>query len=123
MVTDQRKFKRTPIKMNLEVSSLFKQDNIQVKNLNAPIEIIDISKEGIGFNSSSILPVGFYFNCRLQFPEIKSINNAINCVVQIIREKALDNGMINYGCIYIGMPAVYDNIFNQLENNYEEDHR
>ena len=46
---EQRRSKRIPTKMNLEVSSLFKQDNVKVNNINAPIEVIDISKDGIGF--------------------------------------------------------------------------
>ena len=41
---EQRRSKRIPTKMNLEVSSLFKQDNVKVNNINAPIEVIDISK-------------------------------------------------------------------------------
>lgn len=36
---EQRRSKRIPIKMDLEVSSVFKQDNVQVTNINAPIEI------------------------------------------------------------------------------------
>ena len=64
---EQRRSKRIPTKMNLEVSSLFKQDNVKVNNINAPIEVIDISKDGIGFLSSSMLPIGFYFNARLEF--------------------------------------------------------
>ena len=43
---EQRRSKRIPTKMNLEVSSLFKQDNVKVNNINAPIEVIDISKDG-----------------------------------------------------------------------------
>lgn len=62
---EQRRSKRIPTKMNLEVSSLFKQDNVKVNNINAPIEVIDISKDGIGFLSSSMLPIGFYFNCQI----------------------------------------------------------
>jgi hypothetical protein len=66
--------------MNLEVSDIFKQDNVKVSNINAPVEIVDISRDGIGFVTKSVLPIGFYFNSRLEF---KSSNNAINCVIQI----------------------------------------
>ena len=37
---EQRRSKRIPTKMNLEVSSLFKQDNVKVNNINAQIEVI-----------------------------------------------------------------------------------
>lgn len=78
---EQRRSKRIPTKMNLEVSSLFKQDNVKVNNINAPIEVIDISKDGIGFLSSSMLPIGFYFNARLEF---EKHDRCLNCVVRII---------------------------------------
>ncbi len=120
-MVEQRKFKRTPISMDLEVSSVFKQDNVKVSNINAPIEVVDISREGIGFNSASILPIGYYFNARLQFSRIESINNAINCVVQIIREKKQSDGTTNYGCIFVGMPTVFDYFFKEVEEKYGSD--
>ncbi len=60
--TDNRRGKRIPVVMHLEISSVFKQNNVHVNNINAPIEVIDISKYGIGFVSKSILPIGFYFD-------------------------------------------------------------
>ena len=48
MGAEKRRSKRIPITMHLEVSSLFKQDNVHVKNINAPVEITDISRNGIG---------------------------------------------------------------------------
>lgn len=53
---DMRKEKRWPAKLELEITSLFKQDNVKVENINAPIHVFDISKAGIGFTSKSILP-------------------------------------------------------------------
>lgn len=41
-MTEQRRNIRIPVKMNLEVSDIFKQDNVKVSNINAPIEVIDI---------------------------------------------------------------------------------
>ena len=50
---EQRRSRRMPIRLKLTVSSLFKQDNVQVKDLDAEIEVIDISRTGIGFISKS----------------------------------------------------------------------
>ena len=54
---EMRREKRWPAKLNLEISNLFKQDHVKVENINAPIEVIDVSKAGIGFRSASVLPM------------------------------------------------------------------
>ena len=56
---ENRRSQRVPAIMHLQVSSVFKQNNVHVNNLNAPIEVIDISKYGMGFVTKSILPIGF----------------------------------------------------------------
>ena len=81
---EQRRSKRIPTKMNLEVSSLFKQDNVKVNNINAPIEVIDISKDGIGFLSSSMLPIGFYFNARLELLCVLFVRRSMQMVFSIM---------------------------------------
>lgn len=116
VMIEQRRSKRIPIKMDLEVSSVFKQDNVQVTNINAPIEIKDISKNGIGFVSASMLPIGFYFNSRLEFEKQDCY---LNCVVQIIRQEQLENGEFSYGCEFVGMASVLDYIFEEIEKSVE----
>ena len=48
---EKRRDKRFNVKLELVISSLFKQDNICVENIDAPITVVDISKGGIGFHS------------------------------------------------------------------------
>ena len=62
---EKRKAERLPVDLILGVSELFKQDNEVIKNVNAPIEVVDISRRGIGFHSESDLPLEFYFNARI----------------------------------------------------------
>lgn len=113
-MVEQRKYVRVPVKLDLEVSEIFKQDNVRVSNLNAPIEVIDISRNGLGFITKSILPIGFYFNARLEFSDE---TKAINCVVRIIRQKEDADGTNHYGCEFVGMPTVFDYIFEELEED------
>ncbi|MCX4327037.1 MAG: PilZ domain-containing protein [Lachnospiraceae bacterium] len=113
--TDNRRGKRIPVVMHLEISSVFKQNNVHVNNINAPIEVIDISKYGIGFVSKSILPIGFYFDSRLKFEDGR---DSINCVVRIVRRKQYDDGSAVYGCEFVGMSPVFDYIFDDTERNY-----
>ena len=104
---EMRREKRWPAKLKLEISSLFKQDNVKVENINAPIEIIDVSKAGIGFKSESILPVGYYFNARLEL----GVGSALNCVVRILRQQDKDDYFI-YGCEIIGAASIMDYVIN-----------
>lgn len=101
--------------MHLEVSSIFKQDNVRVNNIKAPIEVIDISKNGIGFISESVLPIGFYFNSRLEF---EKQDKSLNCVVRIVRQIELADGKYNYGCEFVGMASVFDYIFEEVERSH-----
>ncbi len=112
MDVEQRRAKRVPVSMKLEVSSLFKQDNIKVSNINAPITVENVSKSGIGFTTASILPIGYYFNARLEFA---AENNALNCVVCIVRQSKTENGNYFYGCEFVGMSPVFDYIFEEIE--------
>lgn len=106
---EKRKNIRYFAKLNLEVSSLFKQDNIKVENLNAPITVTDISKGGIGFRSTSTLPLGYYFNACLQLNECD--DSKLFCVVKIIRVNRLDDTMTAYGCEFVGMAPVLSYLF------------
>lgn len=115
---EQRRSKRIPVTINLEVSEIFKQDNVRVSNLSAPIEVVDISKNGIGFVSESILPIGFYFNSQLTFEKQEK---SLNCVVQIVRQVELGDGKYNYGCEFVGMASVFDYIFEEIEESYSQE--
>lgn len=112
---ETRRSKRIPIGMHLEVSSIFKQNNVHVSNINAPIDVVDISKHGIGFVSKSVLPIGFYFDSRLHF---KDKNNSIKCVIRIVRRKKREDGLTLYGCEFVGMSPVFDYIFDDVEKEY-----
>lgn len=111
---EQRRAKRVPVSLKLEVSSLFKQDNVKVSNINAPIEVQNISKSGIGFSTDSTLPVGYYFNARLEFSKEDEV---LNCVVRIVRYDKTEDGKNFYGCEFVGMSSVFDYIFEGIEKN------
>lgn len=109
---DMRREKRWPAQLKLEISSLFKQDNVKVENINAPIEVFDISKAGIGFKSKSVLPIGYYFNAKLVLGE----KDTLHCVVRIIRQQPdrSSDGEESYiyGCELVGTASIMDYVFN-----------
>ena len=104
---EMRREKRWPAKLHLEICSLFKQDHVEIENINAPIEVTDISKAGIGFKSASVMPIGYYFNARLVLAE----KDALNCVVRIIRQQKQEDGYI-YGCEIVGTASIMDYVIN-----------
>ena len=110
---EKRKSNRTKVDLKLNVSSLFKQNNIEIANVDSPIEVLDISKSGIGFISKSVLPLDFYFNAALH---LGSDNDILYCVVKIVRCEPLFKDEYNYGCEFVGMAPILDYIFDELQD-------
>ena len=103
---EKRKNVRLPIKLKLEVSNLF--------NLDAEIEVFDISKAGIGFMSLSKLPVNYYFNATIEFENREEV---ILSVVKILYVTPIGNAGYRYGCEFVGLPSMYDYIFEEYAQN------
>lgn len=115
---EKRRDKRFPVfSMKLEISSLFKQDNQIIKDIDAPISVHDISKGGIGFLTKSDLPLNFYFNSCIQLGEEDA---KLYCVVKIIRREVRSDGDIMYGCELVGLAPVFSYIFDEYEKKLEE---
>lgn len=115
---EKRRTKRLPITLNLEVSSLFRQDNVSVDNLNAPIEVFNISKGGIGFVSMCNLPEDYYFNAKL---ELGNPLSSLYAVIKIIRQQPEDNDHYIYGAEFVGMPSVLFYIFDEYEEKLKQE--
>ncbi len=113
---ERRRAKRMPITLSLEINHLYKQDNVQVSNLHAPIDVMDISKTGIGFKSKSILPIGYYFNANMNLGN----EDTLHCVVQIIRSQPVEDGITVYGCQFVGMADVLSYVFDEYDENLKK---
>lgn len=111
---EKRKNVRLPIKLKLEVSNLFKQDGVKIENLDAEIEVFDISKAGIGFMSLSKLPVNYYFNATIEFENREEV---ILSVVKILYVTPIGNAGYRYGCEFVGLPSMCDYIFEEYAQN------
>ena len=114
---EKRRAERLPIDLFLGISELFKQDNEVIKDAFAPIEVVNISRGGIGFVSTGLFPIGYYFNARIQLSDDK--NSAFYCVIKIIRASETDGGIM-YGCEFVGFPSVLDYIFDEFEKKIAE---
>lgn len=109
---ERRRAKRLPIKLSLDIINLYKQDNVLVNNINAPIEVVNISKTGIGFRSTSILPEGYYFNASIAIEN----GDTLHSVIKIVRSQPEDDKYTMYGCEFVGMATVLSYIFDDFEN-------
>lgn len=113
---EKRRYKRLPIDLTLEVSEVFKQDHDIIENLDAQINIFDISKAGIGFTTSTFIPEGYYFNATII---LENSNQKILTVVKILYRRELDNGMYRYGCEFTGLAGIFDSLFSDYEKFIE----
>ena len=104
--------------LTLEISSLFKQDSEKIEGLDAPIHVTDISKGGIGFISTSDLPLDYYFNACIQ---LGSEDAKLFTVIKLLRKEFLEDGNILYGCELVGLAPVLTYIFEDYENKLREE--
>lgn len=99
---DRRRHKRLPIKMTLNINMLFKQDNEIINNISEEIEVINISKTGLGFYCEDNLPLGYYFDAKI---ELDNEKNYFYCVIKIIRKEPMDDGYL-FGCEFVGLAEI-----------------
>lgn len=113
---EKRKSKRIDVDMTLKISDLFKQDNVKIENISAPIKVTNISKSGIGFETSALLPINYYFNTKLTLGKESSV---LYTVVQIVRVEAKDDVMY-YGAKFIGLAPILDIIFEDYNPGWDD---
>lgn len=115
-MAEKRRYKRLPLKLTLEVSSLFNQSE-KLSIGNAEFNVFNISKSGIGFTTTTQLPLNYYFNAKIEFNGVK---DKLRYVVKIIRTEQLENGEYLYGCEFVGLAHIYDYLFDQYEAQIDE---
>lgn len=114
---EKRRYRRLPISLKLEVSEVFKQDNKVIHDLNAEIEVFDISKNGIGFTTTTLIPEGYYFNATMT---LQSSDQKLMTVVKILHRSELPDNRYRYGCEFTGMAGIFDFVFNDYEKMIDE---
>lgn len=113
---DKRRAKRLPIKLDLTISDLFCQDNVKANIAEADIEVFDVSTRGIGFYSTSVLPLNFYFNAKIVLGDD---DNLVYTVVKIVRVQKNGDSFI-YGCEFVGLPEILHPAFQKYEESIQQ---
>jgi len=102
-VEDRRRATRKTHHAVIIVDELYNQEEVIKKNQEIPIEIIDISKGGIGFNAKEEMPLDYYFNARIDLGK----SNQFYSVIRIVRKDSLENDEgFRYGCEFIGLSDI-----------------
>jgi len=109
---ERRRHKRLPLKLELKISSLFRQDYEIIDDINEGIEVRDISKAGIGFFCTHELPLNYYFDAKIQLTPDSHFYE----VVKIIRLEKLEKGYF-VGCEFVGLA----DILSMRVDMYEEE--
>ena len=113
---ERRKSKRLNVDMSLVISDIFKRDNVKIENINAAITVTNVSKLGIGFETEATLPIGYYFNAKIDFG---NSNSSLYTVVRIARSEDIQNG-IYYGCEFVGLAPILDMIFEDYNPGWDD---
>lgn len=94
---DRRKNKRTELRSTLIMKRLDDQTNQEVV-----IDIMDVSKSGIGFTCHTPLKIGAVYESYLTI----WTKEVIHAFVQIVRIELAGKDTYNYGATFVGMPEM-----------------
>lgn len=104
---ERRKHKRLPLNLTLEICKLYKQDHVNVNGINVNLEVLNISKSGIGFITHKDLPLDYYFDSKIELNH----EDFFYTVIKIIRKEVHENETFVYGAQFIGLaPFLADKI-------------
>ncbi len=95
-MTERRQSKRTELDSKLIIKRLDGQEEKETQ-----IDIVDVSKSGIGFFCKEILGIGNVYEAYLKI----WTQEVIHAFLQIVRIELEEDGY-SYGAIFIGMPEM-----------------
>lgn len=93
---EKRKHKRLDLDVSIELERLDEDGITTLKYTH--VNVVDLSKSGIGFLSKQELEVGTYYDTKIQI----WTKEVINAVIEIVRREKMNDGY-RYGCVFIGM--------------------
>ena len=115
---DRRKSKRTKLVSRLIVKRLDSRDGGEVE-----IDIVDVSKDGVGFTAARDLKIGAVYEGFLTI----WTHEVIHAFLQIVRIELLEDGDENkkygYGARFVGMPEMEANrieVYQTVEETMHE---
>lgn len=115
---ERRKSKRTKLVSRLIVKRLDEAENGEVE-----IDIVDVSKDGVGFTADRPLKIGAVYEGFLTI----WTKEVIHAFLQIVRIELLKENFYGYGARFVGMPEmeanrieVYQTVEEQIHGGAEQ---
>lgn len=108
---NRRRCKRTLMETELTIHSMSEQDPKEVE-----IEILDVSKDGIGFTSKEMLPIGGMYDTHLTI----WTKEVIHVFLRIVRIELKEDGCY-YGASFVGMPELDAKRIEVYQSFYDDD--
>lgn len=112
---ERRRSHRLTYNAVINIDQVYNQEQIIKGTREFPVEILDISKGGIGFIAKEELPLNFYFNAKIDLGNGKQFYS----VLKIMRVEDVEDGY-NYGCEFTGLAdilSIYIDEFEQEKHN------
>ncbi len=112
---ERRRSHRLTYNAVINIDQVYNQEQIIKGTREFPVEILDISKGGIGFIAKEELPLNFYFNAKIDLGNGKQFYS----VLKIMRVENVEEGY-NYGCEFTGLAdilSIYIDEFEQEKHN------
>lgn len=112
---ERRRSHRLTYNAVINIDQVYNQEQIIKGTREFPVEILDISKGGIGFIAKEELPLNFYFNAKIDLGNGKQFYS----VLKIMRVEDVEEGY-NYGCEFTGLAdilSIYIDEFEQEKHN------
>ena len=117
---EKRKSKRLKLVVDIVLERIDEEDDITTVRY-ARVNVTDISRGGIGFDTKQELTAHSYYNAKLQIWTKESID----VVIEIVRSSKNPDGTYHYGGIFVGMidtDALKIDIYQMFnESNQTED--
>lgn len=94
---EKRKDRRLDLDVTLELSRIDGEDGVTTLKL-VHVDVVDLSRSGIGFTTKQELSVGSFYNTKLQI----WTKDIIEAIIKIVRCDEGD-GTYHYGASFVGM--------------------
>ncbi len=95
---EKRKYKRLDIDVKVQLERVDDANIITIKYLT--VDVVNISKAGLAFRTQGErFEVGACFDAKIQI----WTKETIDTVFKVVRVRELDDGSLEYGCVFVGM--------------------
>lgn len=95
---EKRKAQRLDLDVVVELSRIDEDNGITTVKM-ARVEVVDLSRSGIGFIAQQELEIGSFYNTKIQI----WTKDIIEAIIKIVRCKVEEDGTYHYGAFFVGM--------------------